>query len=143
MSDGHFSLVLISYSFCGVTESGGRGLAVAPSAFVVVSMVVSTTPVVLVACTVGLVITARHAGYSASHYRMNWGKQTFDIGTATRKRMGTYAVLSVSEIFIHELLPCRPAYFWYFARILTHLRFLCPNLYGSHGQQLCWHRQHC
>ncbi len=57
MSDGHFSLVLISFSFCGVTESGGRGLAVAPSVFVAVSMVVSKPPVVLAAFTSGLVIT--------------------------------------------------------------------------------------
>ncbi len=47
MSDGRFSLVLMSFSFCRVTESGGRELAVAPSAFVAVFMVVSTKPVVL------------------------------------------------------------------------------------------------
>ncbi len=41
MSDGHFLRVLISFSFCGVTESGGRGLAVAQSAFVAVSMLFS------------------------------------------------------------------------------------------------------
>ncbi len=57
MSDGHFQLGLISFRLCGVTESGGRGLAVAPSAFVAMSMVVSTPLVVLAACMVGLVIT--------------------------------------------------------------------------------------
>ncbi len=57
MSDGNFSLVLISFSFYGVTKSGGRGLAVVPSAFVAVSMVVFTPRIVLVACMAGLVIT--------------------------------------------------------------------------------------
>ncbi len=57
MSDGQFSLVLKSFSFCRVTESGGRGLAVAPPAFVVVSMVVSKPPVVLAAFMAGLAIT--------------------------------------------------------------------------------------
>ncbi len=57
MSDGHILIVLISFSVCRVTESGGRGLAVAPPAFVAVSMVVSTQRVVLVVCMAGLVIT--------------------------------------------------------------------------------------
>jgi hypothetical protein len=56
VSDGHFSLVLMSFSFCGVKQSGGKGLAIAPSAFVVVSMIVSTPSVVLVACLKKLVI---------------------------------------------------------------------------------------
>jgi hypothetical protein len=56
VSDGHFSLVLISSSFYGVTESGGRGLAIAPSAVVAVSMNVSTLPVVLAAYSMILVI---------------------------------------------------------------------------------------
>jgi hypothetical protein len=57
VSDGHFSLVLTSFSFCGVTESGGRGLAIAPSAFVAVSMIASMPPVVLAACSTTLMIS--------------------------------------------------------------------------------------
>ncbi len=57
MSGGHFSLVLISFSFCGVTESGGRGLVIAPSGFVLVPMNVSTPPVVLAVCSTALVIS--------------------------------------------------------------------------------------
>jgi hypothetical protein len=58
VSGGHFSLVLISFSFCVVTESGGRGLAIAPSVFVAVSMNISTPPVVLAACSTTLLISA-------------------------------------------------------------------------------------
>ncbi len=57
VSDGYFSLVLISCCFCKVTESGGRGLAIAISPFVAVSMIVSTPPVVLAACLTTLVIS--------------------------------------------------------------------------------------
>jgi hypothetical protein len=57
VSGRHFSLVLISFSFCGVTESGGRGLEIAPSAFVVVPMNVSTPPVLLAACSTTLAIS--------------------------------------------------------------------------------------
>jgi hypothetical protein len=56
VSKRHFSLVLISFSFCRVTESGGRGLAVAPYAFVAVSMIVSALLVVFAACLTTLVI---------------------------------------------------------------------------------------
>jgi hypothetical protein len=39
------------------------------------------------------------------HYRINWGKGTLDIGTATRKGIGTYAVLPISYLFLHS--SCR------------------------------------
>jgi hypothetical protein len=56
--DGQILVVLVLFSFCGVSESGGRGLLlVAPPAFMAVSMVISTPPLVLVVCTAGLVLT--------------------------------------------------------------------------------------
>jgi hypothetical protein len=48
---------MVLFSFCGESESGGRGLVVAPPAFMAVSMVVSTWPVVLAACLTILVIS--------------------------------------------------------------------------------------
>ncbi len=56
MFDGQILVVLVLLSFCGVSESGGRGLVVAPPTFMAVSMVVSTRPVVLAACSIILVI---------------------------------------------------------------------------------------
>jgi hypothetical protein len=44
MSEGQILVVLVLFSFCGVSESGGRELAVTPPAFMAVSMVVSTWP---------------------------------------------------------------------------------------------------
>ncbi len=55
MFDGQ-NLVLVIFGFCGVSESGGRGSVVLP-AFMVVSMVVSTWPVVLAAWSTILVIS--------------------------------------------------------------------------------------
>ncbi len=49
--------MLVLFSLCGVSESGGRGLVAASPAFMVVSMVVATLPVVLVACLMTLVIS--------------------------------------------------------------------------------------
>jgi hypothetical protein len=57
VSGGHFSLLLISFSFCRFLDSGGRGLAIVISAFLVVSMNVSTPLVVLAACSTTLVIS--------------------------------------------------------------------------------------
>ncbi len=57
MFDGQILVVLVLFSFCGVSESGGRGLVVVPPAFMVVSMVVSTWPVVSAACSTILVIS--------------------------------------------------------------------------------------
>ncbi len=57
MFDGQILVVLVLFSVCGVSESGGRGLVVAPPAFMAVSMVVSTQPVVLAACLTILVIS--------------------------------------------------------------------------------------
>ncbi len=57
MSDDLFSLVLKSFSFCGVAESGGRRLVIAPSAFVVVPLNVSTPLVVLAVCSMTLVVS--------------------------------------------------------------------------------------
>jgi hypothetical protein len=54
--DGQILVVLVIFSFCRVSESGGRGLVAASPAFMVVSMVVSTPPVVLAACSTILVI---------------------------------------------------------------------------------------
>jgi hypothetical protein len=58
LSGGLFSLVLISFSLCGVSESGGRELAIAPSAFVAVPMNISTPPVVLAACSTTLLFSS-------------------------------------------------------------------------------------
>jgi hypothetical protein len=55
--DGQILAVLVLFSFCRVSESGGKELVVAPPAFMAVSMIVSTPPVVLAACTAGLVFT--------------------------------------------------------------------------------------
>ncbi len=55
--DGQILVVLVLFSFWRVSESGGKGLVVAPPAFMVVSMVVSTRPVVLAACSTILVIS--------------------------------------------------------------------------------------
>ncbi len=57
MFDGQILVVLVLFSFCGVSESGGRGLVVAPPADMAVSMVVSIWPVVLMACSTILVIS--------------------------------------------------------------------------------------
>ncbi len=57
MFDGQILVVLVLFSFCEVSESGGRGLAAVPPAFIAVSIVVSTPLVVLAACTAGLVFT--------------------------------------------------------------------------------------
>jgi hypothetical protein len=54
---GQILVVLVLFSFCRVSESGGRGLVVAPPAFMVVSMVVSTRPVVLAAWSTILIIS--------------------------------------------------------------------------------------
>ncbi len=78
MSDRHFSLVLISFSFYRVTESGGRGLAIASSAFVAVSMIVSRMPAVMAACLMTLVISPcklrDNYGASAAAGRSGEGK---------------------------------------------------------------------
>jgi hypothetical protein len=55
--DGQILVVLILFSFCRVSESGGRGSVAVPPAFMAVSMVVSTWPVVLAACLIILVIS--------------------------------------------------------------------------------------
>jgi hypothetical protein len=55
--DGRILVVMVLFSFCGVSESGGRVLVVAPPAFMAMSMVVSTWPVVLAACSKILVIS--------------------------------------------------------------------------------------
>ncbi len=57
MFDGRILVVMVLFSFCGVSESGGRVLVVAPPAFMAMSMVVSTWPVVLAACSKILVIS--------------------------------------------------------------------------------------
>ncbi len=57
MFDGRILIVLVLFSFCGVSESGGIGLLAAPPVFMAVSMVVSTPPVVLAVCTARLVFT--------------------------------------------------------------------------------------
>ncbi len=57
MFDGQILVVLVLFSFCGVSKSGGRGLVVAPPVFMAVSMVVSTQPVVLATCLTILVIS--------------------------------------------------------------------------------------
>ncbi len=57
MFDGQNLVVLVIFSFCRVSKSGGRGLVVAPTAFMAVSMVVSTRPVVLAAWSTILVIS--------------------------------------------------------------------------------------
>ncbi len=54
---GKFLIVLVLFSFCGVSESGGRGLVVALPVFMAVSMVVSTQPVMLAACLTILVVS--------------------------------------------------------------------------------------
>jgi hypothetical protein len=54
---GNFLVVLVLFSFCGVSESGGRGIVVGPPVFMAVSMVVSTQPVVLAAWSTILVIS--------------------------------------------------------------------------------------
>ncbi len=58
MFDGQILVVLVIFSFCRVSESGGRGLVVAPPAFMVVSIVVSTCLVVLAAWLTILVISS-------------------------------------------------------------------------------------
>ncbi len=58
MFDGQILVALVIFSFCRVTESGGRGLVVTPPAFMAVSMVVSTRPVVLAAWSTILVISS-------------------------------------------------------------------------------------
>jgi hypothetical protein len=45
--DGQILVVLVLFSFCGESESGGRGLVGATPVFMAVFMVVSTLPVVL------------------------------------------------------------------------------------------------
>jgi hypothetical protein len=55
--DGQILVVLVLFSFYGVSESGGRGLVVMPPAFMAVSMVVSTQWVVLGGCSTILVIS--------------------------------------------------------------------------------------
>jgi hypothetical protein len=55
--DGQILVVLVLFSFYGVSESGGRGLVVAPPALMAVSMVVSSWPVVLAACLTILIIS--------------------------------------------------------------------------------------
>jgi hypothetical protein len=55
--DGQILVVLELFSFCGVSESGGRRLVVAQPVFMAVSMVLSTRPVVLAACSTILVIS--------------------------------------------------------------------------------------
>jgi hypothetical protein len=55
--DGQILVVLVLFSFCRVPDSGGRRFVVVPPVFMVVSMVVSTWPVVLVACLTILVIS--------------------------------------------------------------------------------------
>ena len=57
MFDGTNLVVLVLFSFCRVSESWGRQLVVAPPVFMAVSMVVSTWPVVLAACSTILVIS--------------------------------------------------------------------------------------
>jgi len=55
--DGQIFVVLVLFSFCRVSESGGKGLVVASPAFMAVSMIVSNRLVVLVACLMILVIS--------------------------------------------------------------------------------------
>ncbi len=50
--------MLVIFRVCRVSESGGRGLVVAPPAFMAVSMVVSTRPVVLAAWSTMLIISS-------------------------------------------------------------------------------------
>ncbi len=57
MFDRQILVVLVLFSFCRESESGGRGLVVVPPAFMAVSMAVSTLLVVLAVCTAGLVFT--------------------------------------------------------------------------------------
>ncbi len=57
MFDGQILVVLVLFSFCRVSESGGRGLVVVPPAFMAVSMVVSNWLVVMAACSTILVIS--------------------------------------------------------------------------------------
>ncbi len=57
MFDGQIFVVLVLFSFCRVSESGGKGLVVASPAFMAVSMIVSNRLVVLVACLMILVIS--------------------------------------------------------------------------------------
>jgi hypothetical protein len=46
--DGQILVVLVIYSFYRVSESGGRGLVVAPPGFMVVSMIILTRLTILV-----------------------------------------------------------------------------------------------
>jgi hypothetical protein len=55
--DGQSLVVLVLFSFCRVSESGGGQLVVAPPVFMVVSMVVSTRLAVLAACSMILVMS--------------------------------------------------------------------------------------
>ncbi len=57
MFDGQILVVLVLFSFCRVSEPGGRGLVAMPPVFMAVSMVVSTRPVVLAACLMIFVIS--------------------------------------------------------------------------------------
>jgi hypothetical protein len=45
--DRQILVVRVLFSFCGVSESGSRGIVAVPPAFMVVSIIVSTLPVVL------------------------------------------------------------------------------------------------
>ncbi len=58
MFDGQNLVVLAIFSFCRVSESGGRGLVAVPPAFMMVSMVVSTWLVVLAVWLMILVISS-------------------------------------------------------------------------------------
>jgi hypothetical protein len=61
---------------------------------------------------------------------INWGKRTLDMNHYKKEDQYIHHTSRFLAIPL-ELLPSRPAYLRYFARILTHLRFLCPNLHGS------------